>query len=92
VAKFGPPSNHSQTFSVNVDTAEGDLSQVDADGLRKETWPNIPFSYQTSWQEIRGTAVGSAHGMNLLHVDFLYTVLGLLFVETFLGWKLGASG
>jgi hypothetical protein len=92
LAKFGPPANRSQTFAVNVDTAESDLAQIDPEDLHNETWPNIPFIYQTSWQDIKGTAVGSAHGKRGLHVDLLYVALGLLFVETFLGWKLGARG
>jgi hypothetical protein len=92
VAKFGPPGNRSQTFAVNVDTAESDLVQVDADDLRSETWPEIPFIYQTSWQDIKGVGVGSAHGRQGLHVDFLYAALALAFAEVLLAWKLGARG
>ena len=92
MAHFGPPANRSQTFAVNVDTAESDLTQIDPDKLRNETWPNIPFVYQTSWQDIKGGAAGPAHGMKGLHVDLLYAVLGLALAETVLGWKLGARG
>jgi hypothetical protein len=92
VANFGPPANHSQTFAVNVDTAESDLTQIDADDLRNDTWPNIPFVHQTSWQDLKATAVGSVHGKNHLHVDLLYAALGLLFAESFLGWRMGARG
>jgi hypothetical protein len=91
-ATFGPPTNRSQTFAVNVDTAESDLTQVDPEDLRNETWPNIPFIYRTSWQDIKGTAVGAALAKHALHVDLLYVVLGLLFAESFLGWKMGAKG
>ncbi len=92
VAKFGPPANRSQTFAVNVDTVESDLAQVDADDLRNETWPEIPFVYQTSWQDIKGAGVDSPHGKQALHVDFLYAALALAFAEVFLAWKLGARG
>jgi hypothetical protein len=91
-AQFGPPANRSQKFAVNVDTAESDLAQIGPGELRNETWPNIPFNYQTSWQDIKGTAIGSMQGSRGLHVDLLYLALGLVFAETFLGWKLGARG
>ncbi|MFZ1932851.1 MAG: BatA domain-containing protein [Thermoguttaceae bacterium] len=90
--QFGPPANRSQTFAVNVDTAESDLAAIDPDELRDETWPDIPFVYQTSWQDIKGTGVGSARGQQGLHVDLLYAALGLALAEVLLAWKLGARG
>ncbi len=75
--QFGPPANRRQTFAVNVDTTESDLAQIDADDLRNQTWPDIPFVYQTSWQDIKGAGVGTAHGQQGLHVDLLYAALGL---------------
>jgi hypothetical protein len=92
VAHFGSPANRSQAFAVNVDTAESDLAQIDPDDLRNETWPDIPFIYQTSWQDIKGSGVGSAHGMHGLHVDLLYAALALALAESILGWKLGTRG
>ncbi len=90
LAQFGPPVNRSQTFAVNVDTAEGDLARVEPDELRTDVWPGIPFVYQTSWQDLGAAAAGGpASGGSRLHVDLLYAVLGLLFLETFLGWRLG---
>jgi hypothetical protein len=90
--QFGPPANRCQTFAVNVDTAESDLAAIDPDELRDETWPDIPFVYQTSWQDIKGTGVGSAHGQEGLHVDLLYAALGLALAEVLLAWKLGTKG
>ena len=90
VARFGPPVNHSETFAVNVDTAESDLTQIDPEELQNEVWPGIPFLHQTSWQDFAATAGGSPiRSGSRLHVGLLYALLGLLFVETFLGWKMG---
>jgi hypothetical protein len=91
-AQFGPPVSRSQTFAVNVDTAESDLAAIDPDELRDETWADVPFVYQTSWQDIKGAAVGSSHGQQRLHVDLLYGALGLALTEVLLAWKLGARG
>ena len=92
-ATFGPPVNRSQIFAVNIDTAESDLAQIDPEDLRNDVWPDIPFVYQTSWHDLGAAAVvaGSSSGKSRLHVDLLYAVLGLLVVETFLGWRLGAT-
>ena len=87
---FGPPADRTQSFAVNVDTAESDLAKIDADDLRSETWPDIPFVYQTSWQDIKGHGVGAAHGAHGLPVDLLYAALGLALADTLLAWKLGA--
>jgi hypothetical protein len=90
IVRFGPSMKHSQTFAVNVDTAESDLTPIDADELRDGVWPGIPFVHQTTWQDLGAGAPGSPiSGRSRLPVDLLYAVLGLLFVETFLGWKLG---
>ena len=53
--RFGPPVDRSQTFAVNVDTAESDLAQIDAEELRSEVWPGVPFVHQTSWQDLGAT-------------------------------------
>jgi hypothetical protein len=88
--RFGPPINRSQVFAVNVDTAEGELAWVDPDELRHDVWPDVPLVYRTSWQDLGAAAVGAAAGGgSRLHVDLLYAVLGLLFAESFLGWRLG---
>ena len=90
VARFGPPVNHSETFAVNVDTAESDLTPADPDELRDKLWPGVPFTYRTSRQDAGlGAAGGPVRGGTRLHVDLLYAALGLLFFETWLGWKMG---
>jgi hypothetical protein len=90
VARFGPPIDRDETFTVNVDTVESDLAQVDPEELKDEVWPGIPFVHQTSWQDLGATGPGGPiGGGRRLPVELLYAVLGLLFVETFLGWKMG---
>jgi len=93
VVRLGPPIDRTQTFAANVDTAESNLTQVDPEELRNEVWPGIPFLHQTSWQDSGETAVGSPNREGTrLHVGLLYAALGLLFLETFLGWKWGYHG
>jgi hypothetical protein len=88
--RFGPPLNRSQLFAVNVDTAESDLAQIDPDELQNEVWPGIPFVHQTSWQDLTGPGSGSPiRSRGGLQVGLLCALLGLLLLETFLGWKLG---
>lgn len=92
LAKFGPPVNRSQMFATNVNTIESDLAKIGPEDIRSDVWPNIPFVYQTSSQDIDATAiVGPARGRSRLHVDLLYAAFGLLLVETFLGWRQGAK-
>lgn len=88
--KFGPPANRDELFAVNVNTVESDLTQIDAEQLRTEVWPGVPFVHQTSWRDLGATAPGSpiARG-GRLHVDLLYAVLGLLLLDTFLAWRMG---
>jgi hypothetical protein len=86
-----PPGEPRDTFAVNVDTRESDLEQVSLEELRNEVWPGIPFEHQTSWQELGvNSEAGSAGHYSRLPIAVLYVVLGLLFVETFVGWKMAA--
>jgi hypothetical protein len=90
VARRGPPPGREETFAVNVDTAESDLAQIDPEELQDELWPGVPFVHQTSWQNLGATGPGSPiRGANRLHVGLLYAALGLLLIETFIGWRLG---
>lgn len=87
--RFAPPASGNQLFAVNVDPAEGDLARVEPDELRTGPWQGIPFVHQTSWQDSGAAApTASASGGSRLHVHLLYAVLGLLFLETFVGWRL----
>jgi hypothetical protein len=90
VARFGAPLNREQIFAVNVDTAESDLAQIDAEQLQNDVWPDISFIRQTSWQGFGAAGPGHPTGSrSRLHVGLLYAVLGLLLGETFLAWRMG---
>jgi hypothetical protein len=89
-ARFGPPVNRDETFAVNVDTVESDLEQISPEELQSDVWTGIPFVHQTSWQDLGATRPGGPiRGASPLHIALLYSVLGLLFVETLLAWKMG---
>ncbi|HUT14343.1 MAG TPA: BatA domain-containing protein [Thermoguttaceae bacterium] len=90
--RFGAPIDHSQSFAVNVDTAESDLTHLGEEGLRREVWPGVEFVYSTSWQHLDqppSAAIGPLSRVGSLHVGLLYFALGLLFLETFLAWRFG---
>jgi len=87
-ARFGPPPRHSRTFAVNVDPRESDLAPVAVEELQGEVWAGVPFAYQTNWQAQEARAAGPAPSAGRLHVALLYAVLALLFVESFLAWRL----
>ena len=90
VVRFGPPVNRSESFAVNVDTVESDLATVDPEELQSEIWPGIPYLHQTSWQDLGATAPNAPRrGEYRLPMGLLYLALGLLFLETLLGWKMG---
>lgn len=90
VAQCGPPLDRKETFAVNLDTVESDLTQIDPAELRNEVWPGIPFIHQTSWEDLGATGPGvPIRGGSRLHVSLLYIVLTLLFTETLVAWKTG---
>jgi hypothetical protein len=88
-ARFGPPPGRSRSFAVNVDPSEGDLTPIGVQELQSEVWPGIPFECQTSWQSLDARVAGPTPGGGRLHVQLLYAVLAMLFLETFLAWRFG---
>ena len=85
-AVYGPPLETSQSFAVNVDTAESDLSRVDAEMLPAELLVQTQIASDT-----RAVAMlGSGEEGRLFRV-LLMGLLGLLFVETLLAWRFGSS-
>ncbi len=97
IVRFGPPVPHNESFAINVDTAESDLTAIAPEELQTEIWPGIPYLHQTSWQDLGATAPNAPHrGEYRLPMGLLYFALGLLFLETLLSWKMscpiGARG
>jgi hypothetical protein len=88
-AQFGPPLAHAETFAVNVNTVESDLKPLSAEELRDQVWPGVAFVHQTQWDTSGQQPVATTVDASRLSKALLYAVLGLLFVETFVGWRLG---
>ena len=88
-ARFASPVDRSASFAVNVDTAEGNLTQLSETELRDKVWPDIPLLVQTTWQNFEPPTTGSVAPRGSVPVDLLYVVLGLLFVESLLAWRFG---
>jgi hypothetical protein len=90
VAQFGPPVSRNETFAVNVDTRESDLTKLEAAELRgEEVWPGINFHYETNWQNLDEAPSGEISRRAGLHRWLLVGVLGLLLTETVLAWRFG---
>jgi hypothetical protein len=93
VIPLGPPLNRAETVAVNVNTAESDPTVIEAQELRRDVWPGVPLVYQTSDQVIGAAGrPGTTCDRIPIHVALLYTALGLLFIETFLGWRMYRQG
>jgi hypothetical protein len=90
--QFGSPVGSEERFAVNVDTTESDLNQIGDEELQNEVWPGVPFSRQTSWQDLdTAVAVTTGRGGLRLHIVLLYAVLFLLLAELLVAgrWKKG---
>jgi len=88
-ARFGPPVSRNQCFAVNLDTRQSDLASLGEEDLRGEVWTDVPFLYQTTWQNLDAADASPMARPGRLHVGLLYGVLGLLFADTFLAWRFG---
>ncbi len=82
LAKIGNPVTREEEFAVNLDTSESNLARVDADELPKQfvTGP------QADLDDAAAVTVSRHSNLNKI---LLYTVLGLVFAETFLAWRFG---
>jgi hypothetical protein len=91
--RFDASGQRSQQFAVNVDTAESDLAAIDAEQLRRETWPDVPFAHQRSWRDATTGAVAAdwVRRPHPVHLDLLYAAMGLLLFETLWAWRLGGG-
>ena len=83
-------SESSQTFAVNVDTTESDLTTLGHDALQKEIWPGVGLREESVPFEVasKQTAVAASTGLPL-RPGLLYAGLVLLLADCLLGWKMG---
>lgn len=77
--------------SKTSDPRESDLARIDPNELRKQTWPNVPFRYETAASAIGAATVGIARSETGLSAVLLYCALGLLIADTLLSWRFGRS-
>jgi len=88
--RIGPPLAKESSFAANTDPAESSLAKLDRSALT-ELLPGWNFVYLTNFREL--TQDSSAVGRRgELHRPFLYGVLALLLVESFLAWRFGHHG
>jgi len=88
-AQLGPPTGRTESFAVNVDTAESDLRSFTAEQLRNDVWPDVPFVHQTTWENGDQPAVARASRAPQFPGGLLYGVFVLLLVETVLARRFG---
>jgi hypothetical protein len=88
--QVGSPLNRRETFAVNVDPKESDLTQLTVEELRDAVWLGVRFLHQTTWQNaaqpIAAAALARPTG---LQVQLLYFVFGMMLLETLLAWRFG---
>lgn len=81
-AEFGPPAARAESFAVNVETSESDLTRVDPEDLPKQF-----TTYKHP--DLDTPDIASVGRHSALHRELLYGVLALLFLESFLAWRFG---
>ena len=86
----GSPLQRSQSFAVNVDTAESDLTHIGLQQLQAEVWPGVQLEYLATWDgQPSPSAVASAATGWRLHLMLLYALVCLLLAETLFAWRFG---
>jgi hypothetical protein len=79
----GLSQDRTQQFAVNVDTAESDLAKVDPQALPPE------MKIRSSWQGEESSGSFGAMTQSDWNTEILWSVLALLFVESFMAWQFG---
>ncbi len=88
--ELGPPSRVIELFSVNVDTAESDLSASSSVPSPSDLLSGIDVPIRVRWQP-GNTPVLSDHPGNPLSRRLLAMLLGLLMVELVMAWRFRAG-
>ena len=83
-AQFNLPQIPAQTFAVNVDTQESDLTRFDVEMLPSQFSRDLKMD-DNLVPQLAGGAVSS------LFPYFLAAVLVLLIAETFFAWRFGTA-
>lgn len=86
---FGPPIAAQGLLAVHVDPRESDLTKLERVALEKDVWPAVRFLYQTQRPDLAAPTAPQILRHGEWHRYLLFAALGLVFLETFLAWKLG---
>ncbi|MES2792624.1 MAG: BatA domain-containing protein [Planctomycetota bacterium] len=89
--QLGPPLNRKESFVVNVDPRESNLTRVERDEIERDLLAGTDFRYLTDWADLDRQATRTAAESGDLSRVFLYLVLYLLFVEQLLAWNFNAG-
>lgn len=75
-------TGRSESFAVNVDTAESDLARVDAAELRDQIWSGVRHSLRTDWQNLSEGEGEAIARRNALHQWLLMLAVVVALAET----------
>ena len=79
----GLAQGRTQQFALNIDTAESDLAKIDSQQLPPE------IKVRSTWQGEASGGPVEATAQSEWNTNFLWGVLVLLFVESFMAWQFG---
>ena len=85
--EVGPPTSKTERFAANPPATESDLTKLDVAGLRVGL-PGWSFDYDNDWKPLK-KSTSSLRQRGEFHRPLLWSVLGLLLIESFLAWKFG---
>jgi len=78
-----------ESFAVNVNTAEGDLTKTTEQELRQGVLADVNAQIHTVWQRMSDEPASVTTRSSSLAKMLLYLLLALLFVETYLARRFG---
>jgi hypothetical protein len=85
--QYGAPLSRTESFAVNVDPRESNLTKLEKEELDQDLLPGTEFTYRTDWEEMERHATGPANERGGITRWLLYLTLYLLFVEQMLAWN-----
>ena len=87
--EFGPPMAQSESFAVNVDPVEGDLSTAPEKEMEDRVWPGVTVVRHEDWQRLGGaSASGSERPIDLAQA-VVFAAIAVLVLETYLARRFG---
>ncbi len=81
-ASYSSPTTRVDSFAVNVDTSESDLSRIEADELKQHVWPGVSYLLRTDWQDLANNDDEALIRRRTFHEWLLATAVVLLLFES----------